>query len=134
MSDAEKQRQEQARQRDRVVAKALQNRDETRRNLLAQGRKLARRRAENVDDDRGRSADADRSTTVSAHSTMPSTDSNAAAAARHSHSTVPARPKGSTVPAAVRLYGLGLYRRIRPEDDETRSDADSSASDGGGDR
>ncbi|ESS05986.1 MAG: hypothetical protein A07HB70_01530 [uncultured archaeon A07HB70] len=134
MTDAEQRRQEQARQRDRVVAKALRNRNETRRSLLAQGRKLARRRAENVDDDRDRAADADRSTNASAHSTMPSPDSNAAAAARHSHSTVPAQPKGSTVPAAARLYGLGLYQRIRSEADEAQSTADRSPPDGGGDR
>jgi hypothetical protein len=134
VTDAEQRRREQARQRDRVVAKALRNRDETRRSLLAQGRKLARRRAENVDDDRDSTADADRSTNASAHSTVPSTDSNAAVAARHSHSSVPAQPKGSTVPAAARLYGLGLYRQIRPESDGAQPDADQSPPDGGGDR
>lgn len=113
MSNNQRQRHKQKQQRDQVVAKALRNRDETRRKLLSQGRELARRRAENVDRSRERTEDAQRSTNVSAHSTLPSMDSNEEAAARHSHSTVPARPKGSTVPAAVRLYGLGLYEHIQ---------------------
>jgi hypothetical protein len=125
MSDTDKRR-EQTRQRSQVVGKALRNRDETRRKLLVQGRALARRRAANVDD-RDRADSASESTNVSAHSTVPSTDSNAAAAARHSHSTVPTRPKGSTVPAADRLYGLCLYERLRP-------DGNTAERDGGDDR
>lgn len=113
MSDNHQQRRKQKQQRDQVVAKAVRNRDETRQKLLAQGRELARRRAENVDRSRERTEDAPQSTNASAHSTVPPTDSNEEAAARHSHSTVPARPKGSTVPAAVRLYGLELYEHIR---------------------
>jgi hypothetical protein len=101
MTDNDEQKRRQRQQRDQVVAKAVRNRDETRRKLLAQGHKLARRRAENVErgDDSG--------------PTRPSLDSNAATAARHSHSTVPEQPTGSTVPAADRLYGLRLYRRLR---------------------
>ncbi len=145
MSDPRKQR-EQNRQRDQVVAKAIRNRDETRRKLLAQGRELARRRAENVDRGRKHAEDVQSSTNVSAHSTKPSTDSNAEAAARHSHSTVPARPKGSTVPAAVRLYGLGLYEHIRagadaqdetdverePDPPVEQPSSDGETADGGG--
>lgn len=117
MSNNKKQRRKQKRQRNRVVARALRNRDETRRNLLAQGRKLARRRAENVDRDTDQSGDDRESTNVSAHSTVPPMDSNEEAAMRHSHSTVPARPKGSTVPAAVRLYGRRLYEQTRADHD-----------------
>jgi hypothetical protein len=113
MTDRHQQRRKQKQQRDQVVAKAVRNRDRTRRKLLAQGRDLARRRAENVDRSRTRAEDTPPSTNVSAHSTVPPTDSNEEAAARHSHSTVPAQPKGSTVPAAVRLYGLELYEHIR---------------------
>jgi hypothetical protein len=103
---------EQSRQREQVVAKAVRNRDRTRQSLLAQGQKLARRRRRNVE--RTRSGDeSDDSATVSSHSTTPSADSNARAAARHSHSTVPSQPKGSTVPAAPRLYGLGLHARLQ---------------------
>lgn len=117
MTENARKRRKQAQQANRVVAKALQNRDETRQNLLAQGRKLARRRAENVDRGADTSGDNGGSTNVSAHSTVPPTDSNEQAATRHSHSTVPAQPKGSTVPAAVRLYGRRLYEQIRPDSD-----------------
>ncbi|MFT4923032.1 MAG: hypothetical protein ACI8XM_002253 [Haloarculaceae archaeon] len=117
MSNNKNQRRKQKQQRNRVVARALRNRDKTRQNLLAQGRKLARRRAENVDRDTDRSGDDRESTNVSAHSTVPPIDSNEEAAMRHSHSTVPARPKGSTVPAAVRLYGRRLYEQTRADRD-----------------
>lgn len=115
MSDNRDQRRKQKRQRDQVVAKALRNRDETREKLLAQGRELARRRAENVERDRGREEANSNGTNPSVYSTMPSMDTNEEVAARHSHSTVPKRPKGSTVPAADRLYGLRLYNRVRPD-------------------
>lgn len=117
MTNNSKQRRKQAQQRNQVVAKALRNRDRTRQNLLAQGRRLARRRAENADRDSAGPENRDRSTSVSAHSTVPPIDSNEEAAMRHSHSTVPAQPKGSTVPAAVRLYGLRLYEQIRADRD-----------------
>jgi hypothetical protein len=113
MSNQNKQKDEQSRQREQVVARAVRNRDKTRQSLLAQGRKLARRRAKNVERTRDSDDDSDASTTVSGHSTTPSVDSNARAAARHSHSTVPSRPKGSTVPAAPRLYGLGLHAQLQ---------------------
>jgi hypothetical protein len=127
MTNNRKQRREQTQQRNKVVARALRNRDKTRQNLLAQGRKLARRRAENVDRDAEQSGsrDTEGSTNASAHSTVPSTDSNEEVAVRHSHSTVPARPKGSTVPAATRLYGLRLYEQIRPDRDDEDGGADS---------
>lgn len=118
MSNHRKRRHKANRQRDQVIAKALRNRDETRDKLLAQGRELARRRAENVERSRKRTDDTGNSAIASVHSTMPSMDSNGEAAARHSHSTVPAQPKGTTVPAAVRLYGLRLYDRIRSDVDE----------------
>ncbi len=108
------QQEKQSRQREQVVAKAVRNRDRTRQSLLRQGRKLARRRATNVERTR-EGEESDASTTVSGHSTTPPVDSNERAAARHSHSTVPSRPKGSTVPAAPRLYGLGLHARLRSE-------------------
>jgi hypothetical protein len=108
------QQEKQSRQREQVVAKAVRNRDRTRQSLLRQGRKLARRRAMNVERTR-EDEESDTSTTVSGHSTTPPVDSNERAAARHSHSTVPSRPKGSTVPAAPRLYGLDLHARLRSE-------------------
>lgn len=126
MSDTS-QRREQTRQRNQVIAKALRNRDETRRKLLAQGRKLARRRAENIDHGSDCADQATQSTNVSAYSTMPSMESNEAAAARHSHSTVPAQPKGSTVPAADRLYGLSLYERLYPKGDANGGSRDTEA-------
>jgi hypothetical protein len=113
MSKHNRQQDKQSQQRKQVVAKAVRNRNKTRQNLLAQGRKLARRRAENVERTRESGDDSESSTTVSGHSTTPSVDSNARAAARHSHSTVPSRPKGSTVPAAPRLYGLGLHAQLQ---------------------
>jgi hypothetical protein len=109
------QQEKQSRQREQVVAKAVRNRDRTRQSLLRQGRKLARRRAKNVECTRDDEDESDSSTIVSRHSTVPSVDSNERAAARHSHSTVPSRPKGSTVPAAPRLYGLDLHARLRSE-------------------
>ena len=126
MTNNRTQRRKQTQQRNKVVARALRNRDKTRQNLLAQGRKLARRRAENVDRDTDQSGDNRGSASASAHSTVPSTDSNREVAVRHSHSTVPAQPKGSTVPAAARLYGLRLYEQIRADRDE---DGDEPATD-----
>lgn len=109
---------EQRQQRDQVVARAVRNRDRTRRKLLAQGRQLAHRRATNLAETRERAEkQGSSSTSASAHSTLPSLDSNERAATQHSHSTVPERPKGSTVPAAQRLYGLELYRRLRSDPD-----------------
>lgn len=119
MSKNNSQKHEQSRQRQQVVAKAVRNRDRTRQNLLTQGRKLARRRAKNVERTREDTDKSDSSTTVSGHSTTPSVDSNERAAARHSHSTVPSRPKGSTVPAAPRLYGLDLHARLQSETDSS---------------
>lgn len=116
MNDSREQRRTQERQRDQVVARAVRNRDETRRKLLAQGRELARRRAKNVERSRERGEDAAASTNPSVHSTVPPMDSNREATARPAYSTVPARPKGTTVPAAERLYGLRLYERIRADD------------------
>jgi hypothetical protein len=113
MNNNHSQRDAQNSQREQVVAKAVRNRDRTRQKLLAQSRQLARRRANNVERSRERADDSTGSTTVSGHSTTPAVDSNAQAAARHSHSTVPAEPKGSTVPAAPRLYGLGLHARLQ---------------------
>ena len=122
MSKNNRQQDEQSRQREQVAAKAVRNRDKTRQSLLARGRKLARRRKKNVERTRESGDKSDNSTTVSGHSTTPPVDSNKRAAARHSHSTVPSRPKGSTVPAAPRLYGLNLHTRLQsgPESgDET---------------
>lgn len=112
MSDPGTQRRKQTQQRDLVVEKALRNRDETREKLLEQGRELARRRARNVEQSRERGDS-------KSDSTVPAMDTNEEAAARHSHSTVPARPRGSTVPAADRLYGRRLYHRLQAESDGT---------------
>lgn len=123
MNDAAKRRRKQRRQRELVVRKALRNRDATREQLLAQGRKLARRRAENVES--ARTEDESNATNPSVHSTLPAMDTNEQAAARHSHSTVPKRPEGSTVTPAPRLYGRRLYERIAPgapADDERASE------------
>ncbi len=131
MTNNRTQRRKQTQQRNKVVARALRNRDRTRQNLLAQGRKLARRRAENVDRDTDQSEDRG-STGASAHSTVPSTDSNEEVAVRHSHSTVPAQPRGSTVPAAARLYGLKLYEQIRADRDEDGDGPATGEADGEG--
>ncbi|ERH09227.1 MAG: hypothetical protein J07HX64_00980 [halophilic archaeon J07HX64] len=136
MNKNNRQQDEQSRQREQVVAKAVRNRDRTRQNLLTQGRKLARRRAKNVERTREGADESDSSTTVSGHSTTPPVDSNERAAARHSHSTVPSRPKGSTVPAAPRLYGLGLHARLQPEtesSDETPAATDTPEATSAGD-
>lgn len=114
MNDAEKQRRKQRRQRELVIRKALRNRDATREQLLAQGRELARRRAENIE--ASRTEDGQESTNPSVHSTLPAMDTNEQAAAQHSHSTVPERPAGSTITPAPRLYGRRLYERIAPGD------------------
>lgn len=149
MTDSNRQRTNQAQHAGQVIAKALRMRDETRQKLLKQGRKLARRRADNVQRSRTAGEDTRSSTVVSSHSTVPPIDSNEVATARHSHSTVPARPKGSTVPAAERLYGLALYEQIRPRtrrkaersggDDESEqpaadASADTAGTDGGHER
>ena len=128
MSNNNRRQDEQSRQRGQVVAKAVRNRDRTRQSLLRQGRKLARRRAKNVERTREGKNGSDSSATVSGHSTTPPVDSNERAAARHSHSTVPSRPKGSTVPAAPRLYGRDLHARLQSgteSGDETRPATDS---------
>lgn len=130
MNDNRDNQSQQHRQREKVVAKAVRNRDQTRQRLLAQGRKLARRRAANVDHGRDDTDDKTDSTNTGPHSTVPSMDSNAQAAARHSHSTVPSRPKRSTVAPATRLYGLRLHARTRP-DPETDDTAPNSPRDGG---
>jgi hypothetical protein len=130
------QQQKQSRQHKQVVTKAVRNRDRTRQSLLRQGRKLARRRATNVEHAREDEDESDSSTIVSGHSTVPPVDSNERAAARHSHSTVPSRPKGSTVPAAPRLYGLDLHAQLRSgaeSGDETRPAADNSEATSTGD-
>lgn len=121
MNDAAKQRRKQQRQRELVVRKALRNRDATREQLLAQGRELARRRAENVE--AARTDDGSSSTNPSVHSTLPAMDTNEQAAARHSHSTVPERPAESTVTPAPRLYGRRLYDRIAPGDSAAEKQA-----------
>lgn len=113
MSNNRRQQREQKRQRDLVISKALRNRDETREKLLSQGRELARRRAENIEQNQKRSEDAPNTTNPSVHSTLPAMDTNEEVATQHSHSAVPPRPKGSTVPAADRLYGIRLYERLR---------------------
>lgn len=134
MTDPARQREKQKRQREQVIAKAVRNRDQTREKLLAQGRQLARRRAENIERSRKRREDRSDTTASGAHSTLPSMDTNGQVAAQHSHSTVPAQPKGSTVPAATRLYGLLLYMHIQSEDHvrddhpTLDSDADRSSS------
>jgi len=136
MSNNNGKKHEQSRQHEQVVAKAVRDRDKTRQNPLRQGRKLARRRAKNVERTRDDEDGSDSSTIVSRHSTVPSVDSNERAAARHSHSTVPSRPKGSTVPAAPRLYGLDLHARLQSETksgDETRPATDGPKTTSSGD-
>lgn len=113
MSDADRQARLGARH---AVLKARANADQARRKLLAQRRKLARRRRRNrerVERNRERASNRNPST----HSTVPRSDTNAEAAARSSSSTVPERPRYSSIPPRRRLYGSRLHRAAREEED-----------------
>jgi hypothetical protein len=114
----------------RTVRTAAANRDRARRKLLQQRAKLARRRERNrkrVEANR-EASEGDDERTPSTHSTVPRADSNGEAAARHSTSTVPERPRYSSVPPRRRLYGLGLFRAGEGSGDGADGDGD----DGGG--
>ncbi len=110
---------------DRAVRKAQANRDRARKKLLQQRKRLARRRERNVE--ATASAEEDDSTSLgtnpTAYSTVPRQRSNAENSARQSHSTVPLRPKCSTVRPRARLYGLRLQdetaSREAPKSDGT---------------
>jgi hypothetical protein len=115
----------QQQQRNRVVAKTVRHWKETRQKLISQGRQLAQRRANNSAQCKKRPRGAAGRTNPSAHSTVPATDTNAEVAAQHSHSSVPERPKYSTVQTGDRLYGLRLHTVI--SENENSADTNSSA-------
>lgn len=94
-----------------AVRKAQRNRDDARRKLLQQRRKLARRRKRNRARTEANRADGAAAGGPTTHSTVPPTDTNAEAAARSQQSTVPERPKGTSVEPRERLYGLRLHER-----------------------
>lgn len=132
MTDKQQQKHEQkARQ---AQAKAQNNRDKARRKLLRQREKLARRRTRNrCQSEKRRDDDEEGTENPTAHSTMPPQKSNAKNATRNSHSTVPATPKYSEVPARERLYGQRLHRKTStsvteasdvPSNSGSKSDAD----------
>ncbi len=95
---------------DRAIRKAQMNRDRAREKLLQQRKRLARRRERNVEATESTEEDdsASLGTNPTAYSTVPRQRSNAENSARQSHSTVPLRPKYSTVRPRARLYGLRL--------------------------
>lgn len=89
--------------------KAQRNRDKARAKLLQQRKALAARRARNRRESRQRRADTDTGQRSTAHSTMPSQDTTEQQSVQHAHSTVPAAPAHTTVPARERLYGQRLH-------------------------
>lgn len=95
---------------------AKRNRDRARKKLLGKRRELAVRHARNRA--RNGTDDGEDDRNPSTHSTVPSGDDAASAAARAQLSTVPRRPRYSRVDPGPRLYGLGLYRAARGETDE----------------
>lgn len=108
----DEQRKKHERTARQAVTKATINRDAARGKLLRHREKLARRRTRNRRQSEPRGDDATGGTeNPTAHSTLPPGKSNAENAARRSHSTVPATPKYSNVPARERLYGQRLHHK-----------------------
>lgn len=66
-------------------------------------------------------------TTDGPYSTVPAASDDERTAARSPHSTVPSRPRGSSVEPGERLYGLGLYRRAREAAGRVSADTDADA-------
>jgi|APHM01.1.fsa_nt_gi hypothetical protein len=97
---------------ERARRKAQVNRDKARQKLLQQRVELAQRRAQNREQSEARrDDDSESERNPTAHSTLPSQDTNAANAARNSHSTVPAEPKHSQASSRARLYGRRLHAK-----------------------
>jgi hypothetical protein len=130
----DKQQRKRERKARQAQAKAQNSRDKARRKLLEQRKNLARRRARNRrQSEERRDDEEDGAENPTAHSTMPKQKSNAQNAARNSHSTVPATPKYSNVPARERLYGQRLHRKTSDDVTEASDVRSSSKSDGDAD-
>jgi hypothetical protein len=99
-----------------AVEKAKRNRDAARKKLLAQRRKLERMRDQNRDRTERNRAENEGSGNPTTHSTVPRSD-RTDEAATGSSSTVPERPRHSTVTPRRRLYGLKLHRAAREDED-----------------
>jgi hypothetical protein len=106
----DRQQHRQAKTARQARRKAQVNCDRARQKLLQQRVELARRRAQNREQSESR-RDGETGTNPTAHSTLPSQNSNAVNAARNSHSTVPATPKYSEASNRERLYGRRLHAR-----------------------
>lgn len=104
-----------------AIRKAKLNRDKARRKLLEQRRLLAERRESNRK--RSERAKAEGSTDENENPTVtslvPRQRTNAENAVRNAHSSVPEKPKYSTVEPAPRLYGIRFDADRESEEDSS---------------